>query len=628
MKPRRSREVAAGALALLLAGLAGPIACAPAPAASTAVAAPLAIGAAAVPAPAPTLRAEPAPRAPAELTLLVRVNDPELLARELVSVLPPGAASALGQLDAPQLASMLLGTKLAGVVDLTQPVDLATLGTGDTSFVVSLAVKPEAESRLGERFTLQEEGGLQRVAPAEERDGSRLAACAFAAAAGRAPMRLVCASDDPTLEAAARYLVRGVAGEAFDADARLTVPGRVLRDKSDPTAKALGEAASAQLGRGLVEKLVGEIERFDGELRFTGKGVEVGLDLRLSARASLLGRALVPASKAAAPPRAFYRLPADALLALHTTGTLPEDVAPLRRALAENLEASLVVDGYQAAKTRALREQIEALVLTGGPLVVAAGVVAGREGAEKALAAIDGSARPAELARVEAQARRALAPWTILEVEEPGERWTRGLRDIIKGADDADRTRAPGSRSSTPPGPDSDHVDVRVGVVDAALRLPKETLHLEVSLTPVTKGKHPARKAHLLVVPKGSATWLGYSEELGALAARLRLVTDDTLEEGTLARSADAASLRARPALAAGLTSMAGLTLLAGKTVTHDDLRALARTTSELSALGSRGAEALTWTVHGDTTPGSVHIGARLPLTRQALSEVIQRIGM
>jgi hypothetical protein len=228
---------------------------------------------------------------------------------------------------------------------------------------------------------------------------------------------------------------------------------------------------------------------------------------------------------------------------------------------------------------------------------------------------------------VEAQARRALAPWTILEVEEPAERWTRGLRDIVRGADDADRTRAPGSRSSNPPGPDGDHVDVRVGVVEAALRLPKETLHLEVSLTPVTKGKHPARKAHLLVVPKGRATWLGYSEDLGALAARLRLATDDTLEEGTLARSADAASLRTRPAVAAGLTSMAGLALLAGKTVTHDDLRATARTAARMSALGSRGAEALTWTVNGDATAGSVHIGARLPLTRQALTDVVQLIG-
>ena len=478
-------------------------------------------------------------------------NDPEQLMHEVVVILPPNAAAAASVLDPVQLASMLLGRRLGTVIDLAQPIDVVSIGTkSEPTFVVSMAVKPDAESTLGEGLVLREEGGLVHIAKPDDShaDAGRMSACAFTAAAGRATTRLVCASDEASLTASAAYLARNVAAEPLDADARLSLPGKILREKRDGTTKAIGDAASARLGAALVERFIDEIDRVDADVRVLGSGIEIGLDLRLSGRESILARAVVPRTKPAPPPAAFYRLPADAIVSLYTTGALAEDLAPLRKVLADDLERTLVQDGHLPDKTHALRERIESLVLTGGPLVFAAGIAGGRDGAEKALAAIDG-ARAADEARVLGQARSALLPWMMFEVDEPGEKWTQGLRDIVKRGEDVDKTRKPGSKSTTPVDPDGDHVDVKVGALDPALKLPKDTLHLEVLLTPRTKGKRPTRKGHLFVVPRGAATWLGYSEDAAAVASRLRLAIDDTSEAGTLARSTAAATLRARPAV-------------------------------------------------------------------------------
>jgi hypothetical protein len=604
--------------------------CGAAPRPDRGAAVPLAIGPATAARPAPAAKIETAPLPPEDLTLLVRVNDPEQLMREVVSILPPSMAAAASVLDPLQLASLLLGRRLGSVIDLAQPMDVVSLGSKSApTFVVSMAVKQDSESKLGEGLVLREEGGLVHIGKPDDgvADAGRMSACAFTAAAGRAATRLVCASDEASLTASAAYLARNVAAEPLDADARLSLPGKILREKRDGTTKAIGDAASARLGTELVERFVDEIERVDVDLRFVGSGLEIALDLRLSGRESMLARALVPRTRPAPPPAAFYRLPGDSIVSLYTTGALAEDLAPLRKMLGDDLERSLVQDGHLPEKTRALRERIESLVLTGGPLVLAAGIAGGRDGAEKALAALDG-ALPSEEARVVAQARSALLPWVMFEIDEPGEKWTQGLRDVVKRGEDVDKTRKPGSKSSTPVDPDGDHVDVKIGALDPALKLPKDTLHLEVLLTPRTKGNHPARKGHIFVVPKGAATWLGYSEDVAAIASRLRLSIDDTSEAGTLARSTDAATLRSRAALGAGLVSPSALAYLGARTSTADGLRAAAKTAARTSGPGPRGPETMTWTLSGDTAPGAVHVAMRAQVTRVTTVEMLRMLGL
>ena len=606
------------------------VGCGPAPIPDRGASAPLAIGSATAPKPPPAARIDAAPRAPEDLTLLIRVNDPEQLLREVVSILPPSVAAAASGIDPLQLATLLLGRRLGNIIDLAQPMDVVSLGsTSAPTFVVSMAVKQDAESKLGEGLVLREEGGLVHIGKPDDgvADAGRMSACAFTAAAGRATTRLVCASDEASLSASAAYLARNVAAEPLDGDARLSLPGNVLREKRDGTTKAIGDAASARLGAELVERFVGELDRVDVDLRFEASNLEIALDLRLSGRESLLARALVPRTRPAPPPAAFYRLPGDSIVALYTTGALAEDLAPLRKVLGDDLERSLVQDGHLPEKTRALRDRIESLVFTGGPLVLAAGIAGGREGAEKALAALD-TARPADEARVVAQARSALLPWVMFELDEPGEQWTQGLRDVVKRGEDVDKTRKPGSKSSAPVDPDSDHVDVKIGSLDPALKLPRDTLHLEVLLTPRTKGQRATRKGHLFVVPKGAATWLGYSENAAAIASRLRLSVDDTSEAGTLARSADAATLRSRAALGAGLVSPSAIAYLGARTSTAEGLRAAAKTAARTSGPGPRGPETIAWTIAGDTAPGAVHVALRAQATRATAVDVIRLLGL
>ena len=552
------------------------------------------------------------------------MSDPEQVAQNLAALIPSGAAALL---DPAQLASTLLGPRLGSLVDLSQPIHV-TSHTG-SAFVVSMAVKRDAEAKLGRGLVLREEGALVRVTPHPDDApaGAERFACAFSSAAGPATTRLLCATDEAALERSAAYLAHNVAGEPTEADVRLTLPGRVLREKRGGAAKAIGDAASARLGEGLVEKFLAEIEQVDVSVRFGNPTLELGLDLRLSGRQSMVAQALVSRTTAAGPPRAFYRLPADALLALHTRGALAEDIAPLRKALAESLEETLVADGYRKDLTHDLREKLESLLLTGGPLALGVGVAGGREGAEKALAAFAWGAT-ADQARTEVKARAALVPWVMIAVEEPAEKWATGVREIVRRGREVDKNRRPGSTASSTRDPAGDHVDLRVGTLEPGLKLPKDSLHVEVLIAPRAKGTRPARTGHVFIVPKGSGTWIGYSEDVTAIAARLRLAIDDATESGTLSRSEEARSLAARPALGAGLVSLSGIGLTTVATRTVDDLNRAARSAARTASLGTTASRLLTWTATADPTPGSVRLSLRTEITPQVTSEVMRMLGL
>lgn len=618
MKPSLARDFAGIAVVVFGLGCGGP----PAPPPATA---PLPLGREAV-APVPSSpKGEAGPRAPEDVALILRVSDPEQLANEIAPFLPQAVASTVA--DYRQILQLMLGKRLADVVDLAQPIDVASIGH-EPSFVISFAVKSEAEARLDDGLSLREDGGLLHVENDEgHSQSSALNACAFTAASGRASMRLVCATDQATLEKTAKYLTRTLASEPLDADIRLMLPGGVLRAKRDTTTKAIADAASARLGTALVDRFVEEIDRLDLDLRWMGGGISFGVDLRLNSRESMLARVLVPKSKPALPPPSFYRLPADSLVALHTTGAQPEDIGPLRTTLGESVVSTLVRDGYRPSPAHAVRERLFGLLLTGGPLVLAAGVAGGREGAEKALTAFENArAKSPEEAKAEVQLRAALVPWMMAEVDEPPERWTQGLRDLLRRIEEAERTRTPGSKASTARDPDGNHVDVRAGTLDPAWRLPKDALHLEVLLAARTKGQRPTRIGHLFAVPKERVTWLGYSEDIPAITSRLRTAIDDTTEVGTLSKSSAAAALRTRPAVAAGLASLAGLELLGAQTTTYEDLRGMVRKSARASSVGSS-SEMMTWTVSADPSPGAVRVALQVQVSRQIALDLASLLG-
>jgi hypothetical protein len=130
------------------------------------------------------------------------------------------------------------------------------------------------------------------------------------------------------------------------------------------------------------------------------------------------------------------------------------------------------------------------------------------------------------------------------------------------------------------------------------------------------------------VVPKGGVTWIGYCENAGAIASRLRVAIDDTTEVGTLAKSTEATALRGHPAIGAGFISVVGVALLGAKTITTDDVRSAAKHAAKTAALGLHGPEMVTWSASSDAKPGSLRASFRVEATRATAVDLIKLLDL
>lgn len=575
----------------------------------------------AAPPPVVVEKPEPPPPAPKDLELSARITEPTRFFREVVAHLPAGIGANIP--NAEQVLELGLGSKLADTVDLTAPVDVASVSAGSSAIFVSFGVKADVEGRIADRVPVEERRGLLFVKKDDNGGGgggmmTRSGTCAFVPPQHAAALRLVCASEHGSFEETARWLAHRSGVESVDSDVRVTIPGRAIREGKNGRSQPLVDQAS-KLGTKVVEDFVAEIAAIQLDVRLGATTTDLTGTLRLTQRRSMLANALVTKTTASPPSPAFFRLPVDSLFALHTTGADAVDLSPLRRTIYGLLEQSLVEDGYLPEKVGAIRTHLESVLLTGGPLVVGAGIAGGLDRAERALAALDAASGTNGVAAAEASARAALVPWVMFEVEQNPAVVVLSMKGIVKGADEADKTRKPGSAtaSQAKKDPDGDHVDVRATALDPALKLPVGTLALEVVVAPRTKGKHPVRRGKLFVVPKGNATWIGYSEDAQAIATRLRTAIDDTTEAGTLARSKDATDLKSKSGVLTAMTSMSGLAMLAADRGTRDDLLADARVSARLTALPSKGSNV--FTVVGTTEIASPASGpASLVLTARA----------
>lgn len=574
---------------------------------------------------------EPAPAAPKDLELSARVSDPTRLFREILNHLPPALANNIP--NAEMVLELGLGSKLAETVDLAQPIDVANIGGESSTLFVSFAVKSEVEPKLGERLPLEERHGLLYVKK-DDTTGSfilRSGTCAFVPPSRAAPIRLVCATELGSYEDTARWLAHAAGGEPIDSDLRISLPGSILHDKTSKTKRVLGSATKSKFGDGLVDDFVDEIASLQADLRLGAGTTELTGTLRLDHRKSMLAKTLLLRTTPSPPSPAFYRLPSDSLFALHTTGADATDLAPMRRAFFDELAESLVEDGYLPEKVGAIRTHLETVAFTGGPLVIGAGLAGGLDRAERTLAALDAASGTNGLAAAETSARAALVPWVMIEVEQKPDVVIMSLKGMVKASEEADKTRKPGSATSSlaKKDPDSDHVDVRITTLDPALKLPTGTLALEVIMAPRTKGKHPIRRAKLFVVPKGAATWIGYSEDAAAIALRLRTAIDDTTDSGTLGRSKEATELRAQRGVFTAMTSMAGFSLLVADRTTREDMMRAAQSSARMTALPGRGAGVFaivgtTEIASPESGPAKLAITARAP--RGALTDLVSAV--
>jgi hypothetical protein len=569
---------------------------------------------------APAAAAKPAARRdaippPEDLKMVVRVADAEQLRNELASFLPQ-LGSSLGPMDMDFLLTMAVGERLASTIDVAQPVDAAMIG--GEAFLVSFGVKTDAEAKLAETFDLHDEDGMSVVRrPKGQPLPPALGSCAFLTAS-RPAMRLVCAKEARTVRSAANYLARTVAAEPLEADLRLTVAGSLFHEERS---RSIRRTTDDAMVRGLLEAFEKEVDRFDLDLKFGGQRVDASVDMRFSARESPVARALVPKTSPTAPPPAFYKLPKDASFALHLAGGAADDLKPLRDTLLSDFRASMIRDGYAEEKVKPVEDQVASLFLTGGPLVVGAGVAAGVDGAERALAALDGAKN---VAKAEAQARAALSGWTLAWVDEPAAKWTHGLRELVKRGDEAEKTRDKEiAKAAAPKDPEGDNTRLVVAKVDPKAKLPDGTLHVEVVITPRKKSAGAARKAHLFVAPKGASTWFAYGDDLAVVTKQLRFVLDDAATKGTLADVPEVAALSKEKGIGAAAIHFGGVPLMFARTTTSDDLRRAADDAKRAASLPGHGRDVITFVASSDVSPGNVKLGARTSVARSTLRDLV-----
>ncbi|MGK4003228.1 hypothetical protein WMF31_11435 [Sorangium sp. So ce1036] len=611
-------------------------ACASAPAPQPAPAAPLHVAArpdGAEPAAARPAEARPV-SAPAELMMVLRVADPRRTWQHATQHLAstPFGQSLLraGPMGPDLLLGRAIGPALADMVDLGKPLDVAVLDVASPRFVFSLSVPEERVPRLHERFVLEKRSGLLRVERAREADaGAPPRACAFEPGERRGSARLLCAEGQEDLEVTAPYLVEVVGREPLEADARLEMPESGIREAMErgrATRDDGAESYSARMGRETGERFVGDIEDLRLDVTWGRADVEVGLGLRFASQRSPLTRAIVPAAVGgAALPPAFLRLPADTALALYTQGASRAELTPLRDTFFGWLRDDMVRGGYDAARLDRFFEHLGALVFTGGPVVFGAG--GDRAAAEKALAAYQGGGKGAQ--RAQAAARRALQGWFLVAIEEPGQTWTAGVKELLQLGDELDQHRAPGA-GTTGDAPDGRKRGDRaprspqIVLARAPAALPAGTIHAELRSRPAAKDGPPASTTHVYVVPAGQRTWIGVGKDDAAVVARLRVATEAGRDARTLGAAPGVEALRQRGLHAGALLSLAGCALLAARGDTPAKLSDAAETLALVAALPSRGESAIPVTVTSEVLgSGAARVSTRARLSPAALQDII-----
>lgn len=467
----------------------------------------------------------------------------------------------------PELVAMgLLGPSIASVVDLAGPVDLAFFGKDFDKFALSVPVAPEMQPRLGKMFNLRPYRGLLKVTGASEDEGEHapgaLGACAFVGVEDESGARVVCAADEPLLESAGLYLGRTVMRESREGDVRLDVMGqqifsRLADESADPTTNDWAEKAGEQYALGFFR----DIEQLSllGSWGKSHIDAEAVLDFRT--KASGFSQAISARVPLNSPSIAsFARLPKDSIVAAHGHAGNAQALVPMRDQFLQAFRADMEGDGYDSAMLDSFNQQVSALFFTGGSFAFAYGI--DRPAAEKALAAY---AKDKKKPALRATAFKSLRGWAMYAVDEPPEKWTKGIEDLVRVGNELDRKRNGGTTatSATPVkgrNPD-DRTSTSMAVVAAPAALPKGSLHVEIRTKPLKTDAPPAYTKHLYVVPDGSRTWIGIGEDEAPMLARLR-ASREGLTEQTIAGVPELANAASQGAVAAGYFSLAGGTLL------------------------------------------------------------------
>lgn len=487
--------------------------------------------------------------------------------------------------ESEQLSELLTGEAVGALIDVDRPIDavVTVVGSGmhmkPPMIAISAALKDpdKARSSLGNRYKLtpRDNGvtlieGLGRRSKAgddDDADGSPDAdggdagsrACELAPSFGDAPVRLVCAQNAKALAELGPWLTRTATRASSTSDVHLELRLAPLKTTIAMGKGLLGAMLGGALSgharsnaiRDLAVAAAGDLADFASDLDGLTFDATLGdaagtlsATLHLSGKTSLLGRlAAAHPERSGPPPAVFWQLPADSDSAFFDRGTDEAAIEHARQLVLDALGEALVSDGAKPADVQPVQAALGKLP-TAAPSVFASGfddaAVRAAVAAERSLGA---DAKPAARLDAKQATMRALFGWRIVEVDAPSDGLASALKELATALGRPSLIKALHGKEST-----STPLSLRTAPMPKGASLPTGSLHWIVELPePLPPKDRPAKgppppaprplQAHLLLVPDGGRTWIGFGADDAALAAKLAATMASGASSGLSSRS-------------------------------------------------------------------------------------------
>ncbi len=616
----------------------------------------------------PSIDTSPVP-APPGLVVIARVNKPDAIVSAVGSwtrlPLPSGA----------DLVRSITDDAVADVVDVSQPVDAAlSIGLSrrgvDPLAAFSVAVKSyeQAKTKLAEKHRLvagpngqfKVEGLGKKThhsAQEDEDDGDDDGdGCVLAPAAQGA--RIVC-GERAALEALVPFLSRTMPREKWSSDLHVEVNPEPVRAPLQEMRASIPVLARSLLGaqspavRELIDSSLGELmdivndaQKLTIDAQIAESGIVADTRFELQSNKSVFARAIT-ADRADSPPPAFWHLPGDTDTAFFGRGSDPKLFEHPRELLAKMMLEGAEAAGIPEAERKAIRDLVADRMLslfTSGTGIYGKGY--DQAAIEKAAASLK-AVKPENRAAVE-EAKRVLleqvAGWHLYQVSEPIAKVGPVLKDwslLWNRPAFAKWAQAKAEKGMLP--------RMRISPLPAGVTLPKETVHLEITIPredvveepaaaarqpgPVTakappapgKAKKIARKPivfHVLAVPDGGATWLGFGLDAKLVAQKAAASLASAPDANTLGKTTGIEPLREGKMNGGGIMTLRGFMVFAALD-RHGDRSPLAL----LAGLPHKGGAPIVFTGKAEAPSANVKGGAsvgQLRVSRAVIEDIVK----
>ncbi len=503
-------------------------------------------------------------------------------------------------------------------VDLSQPIDGAITVSGraqDPKILAAIAIPvrsyDDAAAKLGNRHRMTEgPNGGQWIGgiggkPGDSGDDDDELTCMLAH--GNGGDRIVCGERE-AVESLTPYLARTLPKTTAASDFHLEIRTTPLRQYANQlralvpvitrgviggTSGALTELLDAATGE-LVD-FVGDTDKIAIDAQVQDSGADATMRVSYGRAQSLLAKlGTAHPERADAPPAAFLHLPGDTDLAGWTRGADPRLFAHTRELLGKAIEELTSQNGLPEAERKTVKKLLadDLLGLLGGPMVYGKGY----DGAalDKALAAIPNAKGAVATDDAELAAVEQIFGWHLVQVQEPIAKVGPMLKDWSSLWNRASFTKWAKERASQ-------KRLAHMRIAPAPGGLPKDAVHLEISLPqnevdtakPGEKPKMAAGKPivfHVLAVPDGGATWIGFGLDAKLVAAKAAASLASAPDKDSLGKQAASEPLRAVKANGGALVTLRGLAVFTALESGKRSPYAM------LGTLGNKGASPIAFT--------------------------------